>query len=141
MARPVTFHADRRATSALEFAILAPLFLFFLLGMIAYGILLGAGHSIQQIAADAARIAVAGVDAGERDALVTAFIDRHAEGYAFVDRSRLAVNIDESAAAEGRIVVAVRYDASHLPVWSLLSSLPLPGKTIERRSTIRIGGV
>ena len=44
-------------TSAIEFALLAPLFILFLLGMVAYGIYFGASHSVQQIAADAARTA------------------------------------------------------------------------------------
>ena len=55
------FRGDRSATSAIEFAILSPLFIFFVMGMVAYGIYFGAAHSVQQIAADAARTAIAGL--------------------------------------------------------------------------------
>ncbi|TIM19494.1 MAG: pilus assembly protein, partial [Mesorhizobium sp.] len=48
---------EQSGTSAIEFALLAPIFILLLLGMVAYGIYFGASHSVQQIAADAARTA------------------------------------------------------------------------------------
>jgi len=48
------FRADAAGTSAVEFAMLAPIFVLLLPGMVAYGIYFGASHSVQQIAADAA---------------------------------------------------------------------------------------
>ncbi|RWA68586.1 MAG: pilus assembly protein [Mesorhizobium sp.] len=65
---------DVAGTSAVEFAMLVPIFILLLLGMVAYGIYFGASHSVQQIAADAARKAIAGLDQTERQALVTDFI-------------------------------------------------------------------
>ncbi|RVD33089.1 pilus assembly protein, partial [Mesorhizobium sp. M4A.F.Ca.ET.020.02.1.1] len=56
------FRADAVGTTAVEFAMLAPLFILLLLGMVAYGIYFGASHSVQQIAADAARTAIAGLN-------------------------------------------------------------------------------
>jgi Flp pilus assembly protein TadG len=50
---------------------LAPLFILLLLGMVAYGIYFGASHSVQQIAADGARTAIAGLNQTERQALTT----------------------------------------------------------------------
>ena len=51
---------------------LAPLFILLLLGMVAYGIYFGASHSVQQIAADAARmLAALGVHVGDADIRVT----------------------------------------------------------------------
>jgi Flp pilus assembly protein TadG len=66
------FRADTAGTSAVEFAMLAPLFILLLLGMVAYGIYFGASHWVQQIAADAARmLAALGVHVGEADIRVT----------------------------------------------------------------------
>ena len=77
---------DQSGTSAVEFALVAPLFILMMLGMLGYGIYFGAAHSIQQLTADAARTAIAGLDEPERRSLAQAFIERNADGYAFVDR-------------------------------------------------------
>lgn len=132
---------DRTATSAIEFALLAPLFLLLLFGMIAYGIYFGASHSVQQIAADAARTAIAGLDEAERNTLAAQFIDRNAAGYPFVDPRYLVVDTYGSTRDANQFIVAIRYDARTLPIWNLLDRLPLPGMTIIRQSTIRIGGI
>jgi Flp pilus assembly protein TadG len=129
------------ATSAVEFAILSPLFLLFIFGMIAYGIYFGASHSIQQIAADAARTAIAGLSEEERVSLATDYIDRNASAYPFVDAGKLTLDISDSSADPSQFTVSLRYDARDLPIWNLLRDLPLPGMTIAQASTIRIGGL
>lgn len=135
------FHRDHTATAAVEFAILSPVLILVLLGMVAYGIYFGASHSIQQLAADAARTAVAGLSEGEREALVANFIDLNAGGYPFVDSSKLTVEAKDSAKDGSQFVVSISYDASSLPIWGLFDGLAMPGKTIERTSTIRLGGI
>lgn len=129
------------ATSAVEFAMLSPFFLLLLLGMVAYGIYFGASHSIQQIAADAARSAIAGLDENERRTLAAGYISRNAGGYPFIDPDKLSVDALDSTADGSQFVVTLRYDARGLPIWSLLTGLPLPDMTIARRTTIRIGGI
>ncbi len=135
------FRASASATSAIEFAMLAPLFILLVLGMVAYGIYFGASHSVQQIAADAARTAIAGLNATERQTLVTAFITNNGSGYPFVDATKLTVNAQDSAADGSQFVVSVSYDARNLPIWNLFPDLPMPGMTILRQSKIRVGGI
>ncbi|SFP70975.1 Flp pilus assembly protein TadG [Mesorhizobium sp. NFR06] len=120
---------------------LAPIFILLLLGMVAYGIYFGASHSVQQIAADAARTAIAGLNQTERQALVTDFIAHDVSDYPFVDPSKLTINAQDSAADGSQFVVSVSYDARNLPIWNLFQKLPLPGTTIQSRSTIRVGGI
>ncbi len=132
--------SDRRGTAAVEFAILAPVFLLIMLGMIAYGIYFGASHSLEQIAADAARTAVAGASDAERQALVAQFIAKSAGGYPLIQPKSLTVEVRDSKADSTQFVVTIRYDAGGLPIWSLFENLPLPGKIITRSSTIRAGG-
>ena len=91
------FRANASGTSAIEFAMLAPLFILLLLGMVAYGIYFGASHSVQQIAADAARTAIAGLNATERKTLVTNFINNDVNGYPFVDATKLTVDASDTA--------------------------------------------
>jgi Flp pilus assembly protein TadG len=130
----------RTGTSAVEFAIVSPLLILLLFGMVAYGIYLGASHSIQQIAADAARTAVAGLNENDRISLADNYIEHNAGAYPFVERSKLALDIKDNPADADEFTVAIRYDARDLPIWNLLPNLPLPGMTIRHSSTIRIGG-
>jgi Flp pilus assembly protein TadG len=138
---PTSLARCRAATSAIEFAIVAPILILLLFGMVAYGIYLGASHSIQQIAADAARTAVAGLDESERVSLADSYIDHNVSGYPFIEKSKLALDIGDNPDDANEFVVAIRYDARDLPIWDLLPDLPLPGTTIRHASTIRIGGM
>ncbi|MFC3209064.1 MAG: TadE/TadG family type IV pilus assembly protein [Mesorhizobium sp.] len=135
------FWTNRSGTSAIEFAMLAPIFVLFLFGMIAYGIYFGASHSVQQIAADAARTAISGQTAGERQIIVARFIANNAGQYPFINLAQLTFNAADSASDGNQFDVSVSYDARNLPIWNLLPNLPLPGTTIAFRSTIRIGGI
>jgi Flp pilus assembly protein TadG len=132
---------SRAGISAMEFALLAVTFVLFFLGMTAYGIHVGACHSVRQIAADAARVAIAGRSEAERRSLAAEFIRLNAEGYSFIDPQMLSVDARDATGDGTRFIVAVRYDAAALPIWNLLSGLPLPGKIISRQSTIRVGGI
>ncbi|MGN6772301.1 MAG: TadE/TadG family type IV pilus assembly protein [Rhizobiaceae bacterium] len=130
----------RTGTSAVEFAIVSPLLILLLFGMVAYGLYLGASHSIQQIAADTARTAVAGLNENDRISLAETYIERNADAYPLVERSKLSFDIRDNPADANEFIVAIRYDARDLPIWNLLPDLPLPGMTIRHSSTIRIGG-
>lgn len=134
------FVAARSGSTAVEFALLSPLYLLLLMGMTAYGIYFGAAHSVQQISADAARAALAGVSPAERRDLATTFINRHAAGYPFIEINNLSVSLDMQPEAT-QFQVVVSYDASKLPIWGLFGGLSMPSQIIQRRSTIRIGGI
>ncbi|WP_312796188.1 TadE/TadG family type IV pilus assembly protein [Tianweitania sp.] len=133
--------ACNKGTAAVEFALLSPLYIMLLMGLIAYGIYIAAAHSVQQIAADAARIAVAGMDDAERQKLVTDFVSGHSQGYAFVKPEKLIVVVSQPAAGSEYFVVTLTYDAGELPIWQLATNLPLPQTAIIRQSVVRIGGL
>ncbi|WEX11705.1 TadE/TadG family type IV pilus assembly protein [Chelativorans sp. AA-79] len=134
------FAESRSGVAAVEFAIIAPVFVLLFMGMVAYAIYFGAMHSLQQLAADAARASIAGLDETERESIVTSFLDENADGYVFINRRKLQVEIGDTDAGT-QFVVQLRYNAEDLPIWTLLEGLPLPGKTMSRRSTIRVGGI
>lgn len=139
--RFVSWARDDRATSAVEFAILTPVFLLLLTGMLAYGIYFGAAHSLQQLSADAARTAIAGLNQTERNRLVEEFLDDNAASYMLIERSRLTYTIGDSTTDPNQYRVTLRYDASDLPIWNLYVPLPLPSQEIAYSSTIRRGGI
>ncbi|WP_127145072.1 TadE/TadG family type IV pilus assembly protein [Pelagibacterium montanilacus] len=139
--RVLHFARDRAASSAVEFALLMPVYLMLVLGALAYGIYFGATHSVQQLAADAARAAVAGLGAEERAMLADGFVATNARSYLWLDPDRLEVVPEPSPFDPGQYHVTVRYDASALPIWNIYPPLPLPSSTIAHRSTIRNGGL
>lgn len=132
---------DSRASSAVEFALLAPVFLLMMFGMMSYAIYFGASHSIQQLAADAARTSIPGLTESERNSLVRGFIERNAGSYMLVDPSKLQVEVGDKPNDPDQYQVIVRYDASSLPIWNLYPPLPLPDPVITFVSSIRRGGI
>ncbi len=131
---------DRSGASAVEFAILAPLFLVVLFTMTAYGIYFGAALSVEQIAADAARYSVAGLTTDERSTLAREYVSQATFDNPLIDRQNLKVDVEADPEAPDQFVVSVSYDADKLPIWDLFS-FPLPSRQIRRFATIRIGGV
>lgn len=130
----------RDGTAAIEFAIIAPLFLLCVLTLIAYGIYLSAAHSIQQIAADAARTAVAGLSEPERQRLATDYIRRTMLDQPFINPSRMVVTVKDDENNANQFIVRINYDAGNLPIFNLFT-FAMPGTVIERFSTIRKGGI
>ena len=131
---------DRAGTSALEFAIIAPLFFLVLFTLIAYGIYLSVTHSVQQIAADAARTAVAGLNPAERVTLVNRYLDASRFDYSFLNRRKMKVLVSDDPNNPDQFTVTISYDSSDLPIWKLFT-FALPQEKIERYSTVRVGGL
>ncbi|AYD01108.1 TadE/TadG family type IV pilus assembly protein [Neorhizobium sp. NCHU2750] len=126
--------------AAVEFAIVSPLFFLALLSMIAYGIYLSAAHSVQQLAADAARTAVAGMSDTERKSLVAAFVSQSTIDSAFLDKSKLTTVAQADPGNPNQFTVSVTYDASNLPIFNLFS-YAMPSSQIKRFATVRVGGI
>lgn len=133
--------SDRReGAAAVEFALIAPLFFMTILTMIGYGIYLSASHSIQQIAADAARTAIAGLSATERHDLADHYIRTSINGYAFIDSGKVVFDVQDDVNNLDQFTVTITYDASALPVWNLFT-FAMPDQEISRYATIRLGGI
>lgn len=137
----IDFLRTRNAAAAVEFALVSPLLILLMMGMTGYGVYFGASHSVQQIAADAARSAVAGLTEAERKTIAVRYIATNAGGYPFIDPAKLTADTRDSTADGNQFVVTVTYDASELPIWHLMKSLSMPGTTIRRQSIIRVGGI
>lgn len=132
--------ANRQGAAAIEFAIVAPVFLLVLLTLIAYGIYLSAAHALQQLTADAARTAVAGLSEQERAQLVNNYIALSTLNDPLIDRKKLQVTVANDPGNANQFTVTTEYDASALPIWNLYT-FPLPDTKIRRFATIRMGGI
>ncbi|GAA0734419.1 TadE/TadG family type IV pilus assembly protein [Sphingomonas japonica] len=126
---------DRRAAALIEFAIAAPVLVLLLLGIVGYGQYFLLAHSAQQLANDAARVAIAGVTAQEREAIATAAVDDGGAALGIVDAENLTSVVREQS---GRIEVDVAVDASDGAMFSV-PIVPMPPSTIVRRAAARIG--
>lgn len=131
---------NQRATTAIEFAFVAPILLLLLVGIMGYGYVFGIYHSIQQIAAEAARSSVSGLSDTERSQIARDFITAHAGSYAFIDPTKLRVRTGQAGPQMQSFEVAVAYDMSGSIYDSLSRMISLPQPMIERRAIVQRGG-
>lgn len=127
---------DERGTAAIEFALVGPLFILLLIGLVVYGGWFWMAQGVQHLAAEGARAAVAGLDAAERDRMARAAVVDGGSA-TILNPGRLLVAVADDAA---EIRVTVTYDASGEPIMALAGLVPSPPRTIERAAVVRIGG-
>jgi Flp pilus assembly protein TadG len=131
---------DRSGVAAIEFAIVAPVFFLMVFGLLAYAIYFGMAHSVQQLAADAARASVAGITTTERATLAKSNIASAIADYPLLDPAKLKVDATPSDSDPNLFTVDLRYDASTNTIFALAGLVPMPPKIIERQAVIRRGG-
>jgi Flp pilus assembly protein TadG len=135
-----SFWRDGRGAAAVEFAIVSPVLILIMIGMLVYGVYFGAAHSVQQIAADAARASVAGLNDEEREAIALSHVSASAGSYVFLSADRLVATAGPSPDDANLFVVSVAYDASDLPIFGFAGLVPVPRSTIAHSAVIRRGG-
>jgi Flp pilus assembly protein TadG len=134
------FARDTSGVTAIEFALVAPVFLMLLFGIIVFGAYLTVTHGVQQIAAEAARSSVAGLSDTERSTLAEATIRNQAGSYPLIQPSRLRVDRIATDPETLTFTVRVSYDASDMFVFLLPSFVPQPPTEISRSAAIQRGG-
>ena len=135
------FHLNERGASAVEFALIAPVLLFMLFGMLVFGIWISASHTIEQVASGAARASVAGHDPDEREQMARSYIASHLAPDALVNPDLVQIDVETDPVVPGTFRVIVTYDASELPIWDLIGSTLLPAREIRRETIITTGGL
>jgi len=127
----------RSGAAAVEFAFVGPVFILMLFGIMAYGGYFWSAHAVQQVANDAARAAVAGLDGAERESLAQAAVAAEIADYAYLDPAKASVTVNDLA---DRMTVAVSYDATESVFFTLRHIVPMPPPRIERQASVRHGG-
>lgn len=128
---------SRRGVAMIEFAIIAPVFIMILAGIVAYGGYFWRAHSLQQIANDAARSAIAGLTAAERSELAHDVVAREMGPLAGLPIDNADLHIQETG---DLLVVSLTYDASD-DAFLQLGLVPLPDRLIRRTAAIRLAGL
>ncbi len=135
-----TFQRARSGTSAVEFALILPVLLILVFGIVVFGSYLAVVHGVQQLAAEAARSSVAGLSEAERSSLASGYVTANVTSYPLIAPNHLTVNAATSQSDANVFVVTVNYDASDMFIYSLPSFVPAPPRSIVRAAAIPRGG-
>lgn len=138
--RTGSFFRAADGNAAVEFALIVPVFVAVLFGIIVYGSYFALVHGVQQLTAEAARAAVAGLTDGERLTLAEDNIAQNVSSYPMVAPDRLSVETATTDAATGTFKVTVQYDASNMFVFNLPAFVPAPNPVVVRTAAIQKGG-
>jgi Flp pilus assembly protein TadG len=128
--------ADHGA-SAVEFALIAPLFILLVFGIVVFGVVLASYIAVQQLAAEAARASVAGLNTTERTQLAENYVNQNLAAYPLIDPDDLTVAINPQVNTFG---VTVTYNMANNPIFHLVSGIPLPGTVVTGNAVVQNGG-
>jgi Flp pilus assembly protein TadG len=125
-----SFLGDRRAASAVEFALVAPFMLLLIAAVLAYGSIFATSLSLQQLAAETARATIGGLNDVERKALAQAYLDANSSNYPILLAKDLTFEFD--AATSTRLSsVKLKYDLKDHPAYAFSGLIPLPASPIS----------
>lgn len=127
---------DDRGAALIEFALVLPVMLMILLGIVGYGGYFWRANVLQQIANDAARASMPGLTAAERATLARNSVTAEIASMGGIVANRVTTTVAESGAT---ITVRLSYNGSADP-FLRLSIVPLPSTTIQRTAVVRMGG-
>jgi Flp pilus assembly protein TadG len=119
-----------------EFAFIGPLYLVMLLGIASYGGYFWIAHSVQQLANDGARAAIAGLSQTERAQLAQSTIASETPSYVVLNPALVTTVESEQTQS---LTVTISYDASSSGFW-LSQIVPMPSTTISRQATVKLAG-
>ena len=131
-----TFRRNDSGASAVEFALISPLLLLMLAGIVDYGTYFSTAHAVQQMANDAARAAIAGTTAQQRLDLVQGIMSGETGHYGFMTAGHTGMAMEENSQL---ITVTLTFtpDSDHFDIFPMPPGMPA---TIIRSASIVRGG-
>ncbi len=134
------FRDCKHGTAAVEFSLIAPIFLLMFFGIVCFGGLFGIYHSVQELASSAARAAIAGMSDTERMSIVSQYINSNAPSYLVIDPSHLTFTVSTLDSTTRSFEVDLYYDASTSYVYAFSGLIPLPNPHLKLSATVQRGG-
>jgi len=117
----------RSGTAALEFGLVAPIFLMLVVGIMTFGLYFGSLIAVTNAAAEGARASVAGLTDTERSSLAVAAATTTFASYApFLQSSLMTVSAQADPSNSGRFQVSVSYNFSSYNLLKGSSLFPMP---------------
>jgi Flp pilus assembly protein TadG len=138
---PAYFRQDE-GVAAIEFAIVAPVFLAMLFGIIVYGIYFATWIAVTEAASEGARAAVAGLSTTERTSLATAQVQKFIGYYSPMLNIKNATIVAQQAPGTGggAFQVQITYNFSSYGLSTLSAFLPIPSANPSVTITVSNGG-
>jgi Flp pilus assembly protein TadG len=138
---PAGRHAlyDARGIAALEFAIVAPVLLLMLIGMVCFGAYLVYLHELQELASSAARASIAGLNEAERDSLAKQFVSSAISNSVLLRAADLTVTTATSGSPPVYYAVTLAYSLNDTPIPLLAGFVNFNAAAITRTSTVQFG--
>jgi Flp pilus assembly protein TadG len=130
----------RSGVAALEFAMIAPVFLLMLLAMIAMGFFIMLQHEVQELASSAARSSVAGLNQAERNTLAQAFVTNYLAQSALLVAADVNVQTATTGTPPVDYQVSVSYSLANTPLPFLSSVIGMNFNTINSTAIVEFGG-
>jgi Flp pilus assembly protein TadG len=131
---------DEKAASAVEFALVAPLIILLLFGLICFGTIENIYIGTQQLVSEAARASVAGVSDDERSQIVKTFVSNNVTAYSFLDSTKITVASLSLNSSPSTYQVSLTYDMSGSFIYQFRGLLPLPSPIVLRTAVVLNGG-
>ncbi|WP_281855878.1 TadE/TadG family type IV pilus assembly protein [Litoreibacter halocynthiae] len=103
------FQRDLSGAVAVEFVLIAPILLTLLFGTVTLGYFIGINHSVNQLAAGAARASVAGLDQTERNSLADSYLSQVGTRYPLLTAEAVTPIVTFSGSDPEGITVNVSY--------------------------------
>jgi Flp pilus assembly protein TadG len=133
-----SFLENKRAASAVEFALVAPFMLLLVAAVLAYGSIFATSLSLQQLAAETARATIGGLNDTERKTLAQAYLNANSANYPMLVAQDLSFEFD---AATGKTLssVKLKYDLKDHPAYALSGLIPLPASPLAYSMVVTDG--
>lgn len=128
---------DTAGAAIIEMALVLPLLLMLVMGIVSYGDLFFRAHDVQEAANDAARATISGLNAAERATIAQESVQNSFRRTGALDPTRVSIAIEDDSTT---LVVRLTYDASNDPLLNL-GVLPMQDKMIRRSAAIRLAGL
>ena len=107
---PARFARDQSGAVAVEFVLIAPILFALLFGIITLGYFMGLSHSVNQLAAGAARASVAGLNTDERAQLADAYLAEAGTRYPLLVSEAVTPTVTFDNTISAGITVNISYD-------------------------------
>jgi Flp pilus assembly protein TadG len=125
---------DERGAALVEMAMVLPVLMLLIMGIIVYGQWLACANALQQSANEGARASLSGLSQDERALTARQTVADSLSHYDGIDQRKVVVGVQDDGTT---VNVTVNYDMSDQPVMKL-PFVPIPDKVVSRSAAVRL---
>jgi Flp pilus assembly protein TadG len=125
---------DQRGAALIEMAMVLPVLMLLIMGIIVFGEWLACANALQQSANEGARASLSGLTQEERALTARQTVTDSLSHYDSIDQRKVVIGVQDDGAT---VNVTVNYDMTDQPVMKL-PFVPLPDKIVSRSAAVRL---